>query len=162
MATTYEVNGATVKERNPFGVWALVFLTLGIYYLVWYYKINKEMRRAQDIDVDPAMSVLAITLGAILIVPPFVSLYKTGRRVERAQFKGAVRDRISPVLSFILSFFLALHVIYIQSNLNKLWTRSGSTTDDKHALPDRDRSAIPQAEAQPMPDPTDPSGPGSS
>ncbi len=143
MATTHVVNGHEVKERNPFGVWALCFLTLGIYYLVWYYKINKELRRAHDIDVDPAMSVLAITFGGLLIVPPFVSTYKTGRRVERAQYKAGITDRISPVLSFILSFLFALHVIYLQSNMNKLWEQAAP-------LPQSDASPLPPASPAPQ------------
>lgn len=105
-------------------MWGLSLITLGIYYWVWYYKINKEMRRTHDIDVDPAMAVVAITLGGFLLLPPFISTYKTGRRVERAQFKGGVTDRISPVISFLLAFILALHIIYIQSNLNKLWDKA--------------------------------------
>jgi len=115
------VNGVEVKERNPFGVWALTIVTLGIYYLVWYYKVNKEMRQAYGIEVDPTMAVIAITLGGLIIVPPFVSTYRTGRRVEQTQFKAGVRDTLSPVLSFILWFIFGLHVIYLQSNLNKVW-----------------------------------------
>ncbi len=65
-----EVNGVEVKVRNPLGVWVLSIVTLGIYYLVWYYKVNKEMRRTYGIDVDPAMAVVAITIGALIIVPP--------------------------------------------------------------------------------------------
>ena len=124
MAVVHTVNGYEVKERNPFGVWGLSLITLGIYYLVWYYKVNKEMRRSYDLDVDPAMSVVAITLGSFLLLPPFISTYKTGRRVERSQFKGGVKDRISPIISFLLYFLFGVHIIYIQSNLNKLWERS--------------------------------------
>ena len=120
-----EVNGVEVKERNPFGVWALSIVTLGVYYFVWYYKINKEMRRAFGIDVDPAMAVVAVTLGSFIIVPPYVSVYRTGRRVEQTQFKAGVRGSISPVLTLLLSFVLVLHVIYLQSNLNKVWEQSG-------------------------------------
>ena len=119
------VNGVEVKERNPFGVWALSIVTLGIYYFVWYYKINKEMRRAFGIDVDAAMAVIAITLGSFIIIPPYVSIYRTGRRVEQTQFKAGVRDSISPGLSLLLSFVLGLHTIYLQSNLNKVWEQSG-------------------------------------
>jgi hypothetical protein len=120
-----EVNGVDVKERNPFGVWALAIVTLGIYYLVWYYKINKEMRRAYGIDVDPAMAVVAITLGTLIIVPPFVSIYRTGRRVEQSQFNAGVRENISPILTLVLSFLFGLHIIYLQYNLNKAWDRGG-------------------------------------
>lgn len=133
MATVREINGTQVKERHPFGVWALSFITLGIYYWVWYYKVNKEMRRAHDIDVDPAMAVVAITFGSFLIIPPFISLYKTGRRVERAQGKGGLKDRLSPVISFLLAFLFALHIVYLQSNLNKLW-RHGASEEVAPAL----------------------------
>jgi hypothetical protein len=124
MAITKTVNGIEVKERNPFGVWALSLVTLGIYYWVWYYKVNKEMRRTFDINVDPAMAVVAITFGAFLVIPPFVSTYKTGRRVEQTQSKAGLQDRLSPLISFLLSFLLALHIIYIQSNLNKVWNKA--------------------------------------
>ena len=144
MAVVHVVNGHEVKERNPFGVWGLALVTLGIYYWVWYYKINKEMRRAHDIDVDPAMAVLAITLGGFLILPPFISTYKTGRRVERAQFKGGVTDRISPVISFLLSFLFAIHIIYIQSNLNKLW---GKAAKRPAGLPADDTNRVSGQEA---------------
>jgi len=149
-----EVNGAEVKERNPFGVWALSFVTLGIYYLVWYYKVNKEMRRAFGIDVDPAMAVIAITLGSLIIVPPFVSVYRTGRRVEQTQFKAGVRDSISPVLSFLLSFVLGLHTIYLQSNLNKVWEQSGKS------LPEGAAPGLPTpSESSPLAPPQTPAAP---
>jgi hypothetical protein len=120
------VNGVEVKERNPFGVWGLGIVTFGIYYLVWYYKINKEMRRAYGIDVDPAMAVVAITFGSLLIVPPFISIYRTGRRVEQSQYHAGVGDSISPVLVLVLSFILGLHTIYLQYNLNQAWDRGGT------------------------------------
>ena len=136
------VNGVEVKERNPFGVWALTIVTFGIYYLVWYYKVNKEMRQAYGIEVDPAMAVIAITLGGLIIVPPFVSTYRTGRRVEQTQIKAGVRDTLSPVLSFILWFIFGLHVIYLQSNLNKVWEQG-------------DRS-LPESSASQLPSPSQP------
>jgi len=148
-----QVNGAEVKERNPFGVWALTIVTLGIYYLVWYYKVNKEMRHAFGIDVDPAMAVIAITFGGIIIVPPFVSTYRTGRRVEQTQFKAGVRDTLSPVLSFILWFIFGLHVIYLQSNLNRAWAQSG------RSLPESTASGLPSP-AEKLPPPPHPAGEG--
>jgi hypothetical protein len=126
LAVIRTVNGTEVKERNPFAVWGLALVTLGIYYWVWYYKVNKEMRRTYDIDVDPAMAVVAITFGAILIIPPFVSTYKTGRRVEQTQHKAEVQDRLSPIISFLLIFLFSLHIVYIQSNLNKVWNKAAS------------------------------------
>jgi hypothetical protein len=74
------MTGRMGKWRNIFLVWFVwPLVTLGIYHLVWWYKINRE---ARDLDVDivvsPAVSVVAITIGALIIVPPWVSVYKTG------------------------------------------------------------------------------------
>ena len=33
----------TGMKRSAWGVWWLSYLTLGIYYLVWYYKVNEEL-----------------------------------------------------------------------------------------------------------------------
>ena len=74
----------------------LGLITLGIYHIFWWYFINREMAdygRANGVDLgdNPVMSVLAITLGALIIVPPFVSLFRTLRRVERAQTTRSAR-----------------------------------------------------------------------
>jgi len=44
VAEQLQVGRTTVKVRNPFLVFVWSLLTLGIYYLVWYYKINRELR----------------------------------------------------------------------------------------------------------------------
>ena len=52
----------------------LSLITLGIYFFFWWYFINREMRdlgqaRGVDLGQNPANSVLAITIGALIIVP---------------------------------------------------------------------------------------------
>ena len=52
------------KLRNPLGVVGLSIITIGIYYIFWWYFINREMRdfgRARDTDLgqNPSNSVLA-------------------------------------------------------------------------------------------------------
>ena len=59
-------------------------ITLGIYGLYWYYAVNKELEVSGQ-KVAPVMSLLAITFGVILVIPPFVSLYNTADRIRRAQ-----------------------------------------------------------------------------
>jgi hypothetical protein len=82
--------GAAVKLRRP---WAVALLSLvPVYWQVWYYRINREMRdygRAREDSqlaaVRPWLSVLATTVGMLLIVPPAVSLWRTVRRIERCE-----------------------------------------------------------------------------
>jgi Domain of unknown function (DUF4234) len=125
MAEQLRVGVTSVKIRNPFGVFVLAIVTLGIYYCVWYYKINRELRDAAGIDVDPLVAVLAITIGWVIIVPPFVSWYRTFQRIQQAQQQAGVTSEASPILGFILYiialYFLPVELLYAQDELNKLW-----------------------------------------
>jgi len=123
MAQTVVVGGETFKRRNIVGVWlGLPLITFGIYHLVWYYKINNEARRfLRDEGIKPAISLLAITLGAFLIIPPFVSVYQTGVRIQRMQERAGLPSRLEPVVALLLTFVFGLHTLYIQSHLNQIW-----------------------------------------
>jgi hypothetical protein len=133
MAETTRISGsATAKSRNPLVAFLLVFLTLGIYYLVWYYKINRELRdlgratgQEQRLGTSPFTSLLAITVGWLVLVPPFVSTYRTLRRIEHAQTIGGTGEPINVWLGFVLYlvgvFTLPVEILYAQSELNRLW-----------------------------------------
>jgi len=124
MAETITLNGYEFKRRHPLGVWGLSLITLGIYYLVWYYKINREARDyLGDQDISPGIALLAVILGWIIIVPPFVSTYRTGKRIERMQQKAGVSDTISPGLCLLTFLFARLDTIYMQEHLNRIWRR---------------------------------------
>jgi len=125
VAEQLQVAGTTVKIRNPFLVFVWSIVTFGIYYLVWYYKINRELRDAGRIDVSPVVALLAVSLGWIVIVPPFVSWYRTFERIVAAQRTAGTNGEANPILGFILYviavFMLPVEVIYAQDELNKMW-----------------------------------------
>ena len=114
-----------MKVRNPFLVFVWSLVTLGIYYVVWYYKINRELRDASGINVSPIVAVLAVTIGWLVLVPPFVSWYRTFGRIVAAQRAANLTSEASPVLGFILFvlavFLVPVEVIYAQDELNKIW-----------------------------------------
>ena len=120
---------STAKIRNPLGVLGLGLITLGIYHVFWWYFINREMSdygRANGVDLgdNPVMSVLAITLGVFIIIPPFVSLWRTLRRIERAQNHALGSNNIGVILLFILTFIPLVNLVVapvMQSNLNQVW-----------------------------------------
>ncbi len=130
MAEQLQVRGTTVKIRNPFLVFVWSLVTLGIYYVVWYYKINRELRDASGVDVSPVVAIVAITIGWIVIVPPFFSWYRTFERIVQAQRGAGTTGEASPILGFILYviavFLLPVEVIYAQDELNKVWRAAGS------------------------------------
>ena len=125
MAEEVQVGTTRVKIRNPFGVFVLAIVTLGIYYLVWYYKVNRELRDAEGVDVSPVVALLAITIGWVIIVPPFVSWYRTFQRIQQAQQRARLGSEANPILGFILYvvalYFLPFELLYAQDELNKLW-----------------------------------------
>ncbi len=124
MAELVTIDAEQYKKRSPWGVWGLSIITIGIYYFVWYYKINDEARRfLRDSTIKPGISVLAITLGAFVLIPPYVSIYRTAERTGRIQDRAAIESRISPLLALIASLFFALHIPYVQDQLNKAWDR---------------------------------------
>jgi hypothetical protein len=125
------MTGRTGKIRNIFAVWLLwPLITLGVYHVVWWYKVNREARDlSSEIEVEPWLSVLAITLGALIIVPPFVSIYNTGERIGRMQTIAGLPRTCNGLLGVIASFFFTLHVLYYQNELNKIWTHLGSAPE---------------------------------
>src|SRR2546421_12526813 len=123
MARTVVVGTETFKRRNIVGVWlGLPLITLGICPFVWHYKVNNEARRyLRDNSIRPGISLLAVTLGAFLIVPPFVSVYGTCSRIKRMEEQARISSRIEPVLGLIFIFVFGLHSLYMQSHLNSIW-----------------------------------------
>jgi uncharacterized protein DUF4234 len=125
MAEQVQVRGAAVKIRSPILVFVWALVTLGIYYVVWYYKVNRELRDACGIDVSPVVAVLAITIGWFVIVPPFVSWWRTFNRIAEAQRSAGLASEVNPALGFIFFviavFFLPIEVVYAQDELNKIW-----------------------------------------
>jgi hypothetical protein len=106
-------SGGLGKVRSFWVGLGLTIVTFGIYYYVWYYLINDELK---DIGIakgeqnlaqsSPAMSVVAVLVGGFVLVPPLISVYNTANRIRRAQLLcGIDRNRaINPVLAFLLAF----------------------------------------------------------
>lgn len=119
------VTGQAGKSRNIILVWFVwPLITLGIYHFVWYYKVNREAKDFdRRIEVNPAMAVVAISLGWLLIVPPFVSYYNTGQRIARMQRSAGMQPTCNPWIGLILVFILSLHSLYYQQEMNQIWNR---------------------------------------
>ena len=124
--------GLTGKYRNPVLVWLIwPLITLGIYHLYWWYKINDEARRLDpSIDVNPLMSLLALFPGAIILVPPFVSVYRTGERLRSMQRAAGQTPDVLPILGLLGVFVFGLYALYYQISLNGIWSKLGSPPEN--------------------------------
>ena len=128
MAEEVQIQGTNEigKVRNPLGVIGLMFITFGIYGIVWYYKINKEMadigqaKGTDELGDNPMMSVLVVTPGAFILVPPFVSLWNTWNRLGKAQEMTGADQTVEPPLGFLLSIVVGPVGTYLlQTDMNK-------------------------------------------
>jgi hypothetical protein len=122
------MTGRAGKKRNIWLVWLVwPLITLGIYYFVWWYKINREARDFDEkIAVEPALSVLAVTVGWLIIVPPYVSVFRTGERIGQMQEDAGMERTCNGWIGLVLSFFASLNSLYYQYELNRIWDRLGS------------------------------------
>src|SRR5436305_2779309 len=113
------MNGRVGKTRNIVLVWLVwPLITLGVYHFVWWYKINREAHDLDSrIEVNPALSVLAVTLGALIIVPPYVSVYRTGQRIAQMEEAAGMPPTCNPWIGLLLAFVYGLHALYYQSEL---------------------------------------------
>jgi Domain of unknown function (DUF4234) len=122
------------KRRSPWGVAFLPYITFGIYFLVWYYRINQEMaelgRSRQDTRLgrSPGTSVIAVSVGALLIVPAVWSLVNTFKRIQVTQ-RIAGAQPITGWIGVVLGIFVgpALHA-YMQIGLNDAWDAFATTS----------------------------------
>ena len=129
MAEEIQIRGSSYpgKIRNPLGVIGLSIITLGIYGIFWYYYTNKEMAeigKAHNTDEcgdAPGTSVLAVTLGALVIVPAFISIYNFCKRLNAAERLTGAPQGMEAGLLFVIFIFISPVALYIaQANQNKV------------------------------------------
>jgi Domain of unknown function (DUF4234) len=130
---TYTPSGASasVKVRSPLFVGLATALTLGLYGIYWVYENAKHLRdygRAHDRDLgqNPDMTLLAMTAGWLVIVPPFVAMYRQARRIQQAQ-RLAGTDPLNGWIGLALYVTISpVAAAYGQSELNKAWAADGA------------------------------------
>lgn len=122
------------KKRSPWGAWGLVLATIGIYGLVWYYKVNDEARRyLRDDAIRPGLAVLALFVPIV----NWISVYRTGERIGRMETKAGALRPVEPILGLLASIVAALHVVYYQTHLNAVWDAAlaGSSASPAPPMP---------------------------
>jgi len=158
MAELVDIRGSEHpgKIRHPLGVIGLSLITLGIYFWVWYYMTNKELAeigRANNTDElgdSPGTSLLAVTLGAFIIVPPFVSLWNYSKRVDAAVRITGQRQRLEQPIMFVLWVFLGVVSIYLtQESLNDVLRSQAGGGAGAIGQPQQAAQPQPQGQQQP-------------
>jgi hypothetical protein len=116
------------KIRSPVAVAILTVVTLLIYLFLWWYFINREMadygrrRGTTELGDSPTKSVLAITLGALVIVPAVWTVVTTFKRVQALQRLTGESNPINGWIGLILAVVIEPALFgYMQSGLNSSW-----------------------------------------
>jgi hypothetical protein len=107
------------KDRSPAAVLGLSFITLRIYYLVWYHHINAEIRlHDPGIKVTPGWCVVAAHRPHC---EHRQCLFHRGSDSTDAAGRWAT-DTISPVVALLLHVFLGIgYPLYVTSQLREHW-----------------------------------------
>src|SRR5438477_11850429 len=78
-----------VKLRSPWAAALLPIVTLGVYHVVWWYRINRELHdygraKSYDLGQNPTNSLLAVFPGGLIIVPALITYWRGTERVQGA------------------------------------------------------------------------------
>lgn len=137
MAEEVQIQGSSelAKIRHPLGILGLMLVTLGIYFFVWWYKVNAELaelgrtRGTAELGDNPGNSLLAMIPGACVIVPPYISVYNGSNRLRAAERLVGLPPGTEAGLMLVLYIFISPVAIYIfQSDLNKVLEAQGTGT----------------------------------
>lgn len=157
-----------VKVRSPWAAALLPLITLGIYHLVWWYRINRELRdygraKGYDLGQNPTNSVLALFPGGLIIVPALITYWRGTKRVMGAS-RLAGNEPLNGWIAIILYLLLAPGLwAYIQVSLNDIWRQEAEALPGQELppappeqmpprLPEEEGTA-PQAQEPPQPPP---------
>jgi hypothetical protein len=109
----------TGKIRSPWAVWCLSVLTLGVHYLVWYVRLNKEIAGAAGVDVT--VRTVGLWLSQCVPIANWVSLAHTARRLQTALELAAAETSVSAGRTMLASLWFGSHTRYLQRRANELW-----------------------------------------
>ncbi len=163
MAYEMNIRGSQdpVKIRSPWAVALLPFITLGIYHLVWWYRINRELRdygraKGYDLGQNPTNSVLALFPGGLIIVPALVSYWRGVKRVQGAARLGG-NEPVNGWIAIILYLLLAPGLwAYVQVSLNDLWRQEAEALPGAPAPPVASDAMPPPLPPEQQQQPADP------
>jgi hypothetical protein len=148
------------KVRNPWGVFGLSLVTLGVYTCFWWYFVNRELAsygRAKGLDLgsNPVQSAIAFSLGyflawavyalsngrvfpIVLLIPTIWTIVTTTKRIQKAQMAAGLQDPLSGWVASAVWIFSLMYAgaPYTQWHLNKVWEREPKLVPKETTLSD--------------------------
>src|SRR4029450_5323423 len=117
--------GAVGKTRGPWFVALIGLVTLGIYWLYWFYKTGEEIKNYSGEGLG---GVLWLVIGLVAaIVMDFVAPSEVGKLYKREGQEPPVTGRRG-FWGFLPLVGYFVWVIKVQGALNRFWASKGATT----------------------------------
>jgi hypothetical protein len=110
-------SGTTIRKQGAWGLWWLVLITAGIYYFIWYARINRELASLlhRPVPTDGQWWSQLIPIYGLL------GLAATAKRVNAAHAATGSPARISVVLTWLVApIWFGSHTRYVQRRINLL------------------------------------------
>jgi hypothetical protein len=145
-----------VKIRSPWAAALLPIITLGIYHLVWWYRVNKELSefgraRGYDLGQNPTASLLAVFPGGLIVVPALVSYWRGAKRMQAAS-RVAGQEPLNGWIALLLFVVVSLGLwAYMQVALNAIWRAEAEALPGEPAPPEMEDAMPPRLAPEPEP-----------
>lgn len=111
------VQRMTIRKQGAWGLWWLVLITFGIYYLVWYGRINRELFAVLGRPVESD----GMWWSQFIPVYGLIGAWRTAKRVNEAHTKVGSPTRIGPFMAAVVSpIWFGSHTRYVQRRVNVL------------------------------------------
>ncbi|WP_019874856.1 DUF4234 domain-containing protein [Sporichthya polymorpha] len=119
--------GPAPKRRRPAAVWFLGVATLGVYWVVWFLRANRELARFDErIPGSYRVDTTAFALGWPIGIPQFLALHRMARRIESAQRAAGLPVTCDPATGVLMWVCFGVGLLYLQDELNKVVDRYGA------------------------------------
>jgi hypothetical protein len=127
--------GLQMKQRSSVGVWLLGVVTLGIYGLVYWYKIHSELAEFdQRRHISPGFELMSIFLLGWTVILPLMSIGGLAGKIRNAQSAAGLAESCSGLAGVLLAFVFGTHVIYYQAKLNGIIAANDATPGQRVTL----------------------------
>ena len=114
------------RVRSVVLISLLTVLTVGIYFFIWFYQLNKDLQRHLGAKVNPMGRLLLFIL--VPVVGWFIATLLTGRSVRRAQLNASTESLIVPTYHAVWAAFVPvvgwlIAAGYLQRGANRAWLK---------------------------------------
>lgn len=121
LSSTGIAHGGGIRRREPFLVAILSFVTFGIYGLIWYYLIHREMaEQTRHPNAAVAGPVLVLIFLSWTGIAALISFYRTAERIADAQRHAGAVPTCNAFLALVIGLIPCGYFVYCQSELNKI------------------------------------------